>query len=106
MLASGVYSERGVATADPTTTADLLLVELDHRVVKGLHTVLEVQGIHVLGGQGTWVQLAPFGQPNLGFVLHLAPTATIVEAVAALQAWAGIPPADRPRLVQVGASDE
>ena len=104
MLASGVYSERGAATAE-STTADLLLLELDQRLVKGLHSVLEVQGIHVVEGQGTWVQLAPVGQWNQGFILHLAPTATVAEAVAALQAWAGIPLAHRPRLVHVGVTD-
>jgi hypothetical protein len=99
MLAPGVYTQCGTATAEPTT-ADLLFVELDQRPVKGIEVVLEVLGIHVVEGRGTWVQLAPSGEPTQAFILHLAPSATVDQALAALDAWGRTPCESRPRVIE------
>ena len=100
MLAPGVYTECGTATAEPTT-ADLLFVELDQRSVKGIHDVLEVLGIHAVEGRGTWVQLAPSGEPSQAFILFLAPSATVDQALASLDAWGRSPRDSRPRVIEV-----
>ena len=102
MLARGVYLECGAATAEPTP-ADLLFVELDRRRLKGFpnDAVVEVFGIHVVEGRGTWVQLAPVGHSHQSFILFLPPTATVDQAVTALRAWGRIPPGSRPRLMEV-----
>jgi hypothetical protein len=100
MLARGVYTECGTATAEPTT-ADLLFVEIDQRAVKGIPAVLEVQGIHVVEGRGIWMQLAPIGEWTQAFILYLAPTATVAQALAALDAWGRAPRDRRPRVIEV-----
>jgi hypothetical protein len=99
MLAPGMYTECGTATAEPTT-ADLLFVELDQRPVKGIEAVLEVLGIHAVEGRGTWVQLAPSGEPAQAFILYLAPRATVDQALAALDAWGRTPLDIRPRVIE------
>jgi hypothetical protein len=100
MLASGAYSERVPATAEPTT-ADLLFVELDQRSIEGLQNEVEVLGIHVVENRGTWVQLGLAGESTQAFILHLAVGATVDEAIDALRVWGRTPPASRPRIIEV-----
>ena len=102
MLASPDPAAHSETRNQPDPRIDRLYAELNDRLITTLHgeCLIEVFGIHE-AQEEIWVQVAPSHDPFDGVVLHLSSHATADHALAALVAWFGIAPDDRPRIVEV-----
>jgi len=104
MVATSMCSERGAAAAVPTA-ADRLFDALDERwITPGPNgRLVEVLGIHATP-EDAWVQIALVGESTQSVILHLPLSASIDQAIAALNAWCDTPTDHRPRLIHVTSS--
>ena len=91
------------SSSQPETREETLFAAIDGHDIRGggSRWLARVHGIHTERDEA-WIQIALVGRLPCSLIVHLLPRTDARQAVAAINAWADTPAADRPRILDVG----